>query len=149
MTETRTDALNELLHRELAALHACQEVLAELGEGPEMATVAHIKADHQEAVRFLRQHVLLMGGKPGSGASSGFLPLEDYFGSTGLEALQDKEVSCARAYEDALASPELSAYSKAIVRITRLPRVREHVASLTALGAVSHSFPRPMAALAS
>src|SRR5438445_8219024 len=56
--------LNSLLYGELAATETYQQALAKLGEGPGVADLRRIHAEHRTAANRLRQHIHTHGGKP-------------------------------------------------------------------------------------
>ncbi len=132
--------LNELLRGELSAVETYRQVLDQVRDEPEAASVQRILQEHSDAVETLREHVQMFGGKPDetSGVWGAFAKTvtgsAKIFGDmAALKALKEGEEHGLREYEDILEEEGLASICRQMITTTFLPRQRNHIAVIDGL----------------
>ncbi|MCW1915855.1 PA2169 family four-helix-bundle protein [Luteolibacter sp. GHJ8] len=139
-TEDCIDTFNSLLRGELSAVENYNQAIEKFTNEPELGDLQAIKADHQEAVGILRQHVSHMGGTPAedSGAWGTFARAVEggakLLGeSLALSALIAGEEHGISEYQEALEQQGAMEEIKEPIRSKLLPALEKHINALKRL----------------
>ncbi len=140
INEDCIDACNKLLRGELSAIETYTQAIARVDASSDKDELERIRSEHEDSARLLHDHVRSMGGEPS--AASGLWGAvaqtiqgtAGLFGeSAGLKSLEEGEQHGIREYEEALASDHVMSSIKSVIRGELLPRLREHISTLTAM----------------
>jgi len=145
-TDQAIDILNRLLRGELSATETYDQALERDDRDSVLATLRHIRVDHQQAVLALQEHIKYLGGAPSSSSGVWGTLAHVVEGAakllgtnTALSALRQGEHQGLTDYEQAATHPELPAATQELIRTALLPQTRMHVETLDRmLGSGTH-----------
>lgn len=134
------DTLQSLLRGELSAVETYTQAIKKFDDSEVIGDLQDLRAEHDKAVRKLRDHVVRFGGTPteDSGAWGTFAQavtgVEKAMGpATALAALRRGEEHGIGVYEEALDRETLPPECEQLIRAELLPACRTHVTQLDAL----------------
>lgn len=135
------EACNEMLRGERTAVETYDMAIEQFSPDPGIATLTDIRNEHAESVNNLETNIREMGGVPNqeSGAWGSFAKLvqgsANLFGDeSAVASLKQGEEKGRSDYESALKGGDLMASCLDLYANTLLPRVRQHIDTLDALG---------------
>lgn len=138
--EDANDTLNSLLRGELAAVETYNQALAKFGDAPHSSELKLLKAEHDQAVNILRQHLARRGAMVSekSGVWGMWAKMIEgaaqLFGKTAaLKALKEGEEHGVRDYEEALEDENLDPETRVLIHSNLLPQTRAHIPVLDRL----------------
>lgn len=140
-SEKCIEVCNEMLRGERSAVETYDMAIEKFSPDPAIAKLSHIRSEHAQSVADLERNVQEMGGvaDQDSGAWGSFAKLvqgtANLFGDeSAVASLKQGEEKGRSDYESALESGDLMASCLDLYANTLLPRIRQHIATLEALG---------------
>lgn len=134
------DTIQSLLRGELSAVETYTQAIKKFEDSEVISDLQELRAEHDKAVRKLRDHVVRFGGTPteDSGAWGTFAKavtgVAKAMGSaTALAALRRGEEHGIGLYKEALDRETLPPECEGLIRAELMPACRVHVARLDAL----------------
>lgn len=134
------DELQSLLRGEMSAVETYTQAIKKFDDSEVISDLQELRADHDRAVRKLRDHIVRFGGTPSEGSGVWGTFAQAVTGvakamgpATALAALRRGEEHGIGEYEEALDREGLPAECDALVRSELLPACRAHVSRLDAL----------------
>ncbi|WP_020470057.1 DUF2383 domain-containing protein [Zavarzinella formosa] len=138
-----TEAMNSLLRGELSAIETYDQALEKFKGQVASLELIKIRDQHRNSATTLRSQIASFGGKPSEGSGAWGTFAHAVTGAakilgpeTALAALRQGEEHGVNDYQSALENMAIAEECRMLIKITLLPRCKEHVTALEKLSAI-------------